>query len=97
MPFAHRMSNSDERLLTTRIHNDIKELNGKLALIRLHILGDFFNVQYVYFWDLMLTLYPNIAIYGYTANSTSSKYEQSRFIAQAILSLRIKYKKEIFC
>ena len=93
MPFAHRFSNKDELLLTTRIHNDIKNLNGKLALIRLHVLGDFFNVQYVYFWDLMLTLYPNIAIYGYTANSTSSKLEKSRNIAQAILSLRIKHKK----
>ncbi len=93
MPFAHRMSNKDELLLTTRIHNDIKELKGKKALLRLHILGDFFNVQYVWFWDLMLTLYPNIAIYGYTANSTSSKYETSRNIAQAILSLRIKHKK----
>jgi hypothetical protein len=41
----------------------------------------------------MLKLYPNIAIYGYTANSTTSKYETSRNIAQAILSLRIKYKK----
>jgi hypothetical protein len=75
MPFAHRMSNKDELLLTTKIHNDIKELKGKKVLIRLHILGDFFNVEYVWFWDLMLKLYPNIAIYGYTANSTSSKYQ----------------------
>jgi len=93
MPFAHRMSNRDERVLTNRIHCDIKDLKGKKALIRLHILGDFFNVEYVWFWDLMLKLYPNIAIYGYTANSTSSKYETSRNIAQAILSLRIKHKK----
>jgi len=93
MPFAHRFSSEDELLLTTRIHQDIKDLKGKFVMIRLHILGDFFNVQYVYFWDLMLTLYPNIAIYGYTANSTSSKLETSRNIAQAILSLRIKHKK----
>jgi len=93
MPFAHRFSNKDELLLTTRIHEDIKNLKGKFVMIRLHILGDFFNVQYVYFWDLMLTLYPNIAIYGYTANSTSSIFETSRNIAQAILSLRIKHKK----
>jgi hypothetical protein len=31
MPFAHRFSNKDELLLTTRIHNDIKDLNGKTS------------------------------------------------------------------
>ena len=93
MPFAHRMSASDQDLLQKRIYEDIKNLNGKKALIRLHILGDFFSVSYVMFWDMILKYFSNIAIYGYTANSTSSKYETSRNIAHAILKLRIKYKK----
>ena len=93
MPFAHRMSSKNELLLTTRIHNDIINLKGKKALIRLHILGDFFSVQYVLFWDMILKLYPNIAIYGYTANSLNSNIELSKSIAEKIILLTKLYKK----
>ena len=93
MPFAHRMNSSDELLLTNRIHEDIKNLNGKKALIRLHILGDFFSTQYVLFWDLMLKLYKNIAIYGYTANNLNSKIKKSIAIAEKIIALTNTHKK----
>lgn len=41
-------------------------------LIRLHALGDFFSVEYAGFWQRMLTTYPNLAIYGYTAHAPES-------------------------
>jgi len=93
MPFAHRMSAKDEELLKTRLYEDIKSLKGKKALIRLHILGDFFSVSYVMFWDMILKDFPNIAIYGYTANNIKSKYEKSRNIASTISFLRSIHKE----
>jgi len=53
----------------------------------LHILGDFFSVSYVMFWDMILKDFPNIAIYGYTANNINSKYKDSRSIASVIAFL----------
>ena len=93
MPFAHRMSAKDEQLLKNRIYDDIKNLNGKKALIRLHILGDFFSVSYVMFWDMILKDFPNIAIYGYTANNINSKYKDSRSIASTISFLTSIHKE----
>ena len=93
MPFAHRMNSQDEQLLKNRIHDDIKNLNGKKALIRLHILGDFFSVSYVMFWDMILKDFPNIAIYGYTANNINSKLEKSRSIASTISVLHSLHKE----
>jgi len=93
MPFAHRMDTSNEQLLKNRIYKDIKNLNGKKALIRLHILGDFFSVSYTMFWDMILKDFPNIAIYGYTANNIKSKYETSRNIASTISFLRNIHKE----
>jgi len=92
MPFAHRMSAKDENLLTSRIKQDIIDLKGKKAMIRLHILGDFFSVSYVMFWDAILKEFPNIAIYGYTANNINSKLETSRNIASSISLLHSIYK-----
>ena len=93
MPFAHRMDASNEKLLTSRIYEDIKALNGKKAMIRLHILGDFFSVSYVMFWDMILKDFPNIAIYGYTANNIKSKLEKSRSIASTISVLHSLHKE----
>ena len=93
MPFAHRICHEDEQLLKNRIYEDIKNLKGKKALIRLHVLGDFFSVPYVMFWDMILNDFPNIAIYGYTANNIKSKYAKSRKIASTISMLRAIYKE----
>ena len=84
MPFAHRMDASNETLLKSKIREDIIALKGKKAMIRLHILGDFFSVSYVMFWDEILNEFPNVAIYGYTANNINSKIDKSRKIASAI-------------
>ena len=36
-------------------------------VIRLHVLGDFYNVGYVLFWRLMLRLHAPLRVFGYTA------------------------------
>lgn len=35
-------------------------------LVRLHILGDFFSVDYVKQWETWLEMFPKMSIYGYT-------------------------------
>ena len=87
MPFAHRFSAEDQNLLQKRIYEDLLNSSNQLLLIRLHILGDFFNVKYVKFWSIMLNTFKNIAIYGYTANNINSKIELSRDIAKEIIKL----------
>jgi hypothetical protein len=41
-------------------------------VIRLHVLGDFFSVDYVKFWEEMLLEYPKLALFGYTAREEDS-------------------------
>lgn len=38
-----------------------------LVVIRLHVLGDFYDPEYVQFWDTMLNAYPWLRLFGYTA------------------------------
>mgnify|MGYP003153770038 CR=1 FL=1 len=87
MPFAHRMGNKDQNLLQKRIYNELLNSTNKLLLIRLHILGDFFNVKYVKFWSIMLNTFKNIALWGFTANNINSKISLSRNIAKEIIKL----------
>src|SRR6185295_3982673 len=37
-------------------------------MVRLHELGDFYDVRYVAFWDDMLTQFPGLSLFGYTAH-----------------------------
>ncbi len=38
-------------------------------IVRLHVLGDFYSVEYVRFWQRMLGQLPQLRIFGYTARS----------------------------
>ena len=85
MPFAHRFRASNNLLV--RLHKEIKLLSIKHKegiLIRLHVVGDFYSVAYVKFWKKMLSLYPNISIFGYTARKPFSE------IGKEIVRLRNK-------
>ena len=95
MPFAHRFSAEDQNLLQKRIYEDLLNSSNQLLLIRLHILGDFFNVKYVKFWSIMLNTFKNIAIYGYTANNINSKFKYSRDIAKEIIKLNYSENSHI--
>mgnify|MGYP003149785582 FL=1 len=67
MPFAHRFNTVG--LLHT-LENEVAALSKKYPegiVIRLHVLGDFYSISYVAFWERILELYPNVCIYGYTA------------------------------
>jgi len=69
MPFAHRF-NTDG--LIPRLESELVALSKKHTAgfaIRLHVLGDFYSVDYVSFWERMLRELPNLHIYGYTAHT----------------------------
>lgn len=61
--------------LIDRLHKDIAKLNPKKKYaIRLHILGDFWSVEYVNFWRYVLETYPNINIFGFTAHEIDNSH-----------------------
>lgn len=69
MPWAKRIEHGAE--LMRRLEREIPALlstRGRAGvLVRLHALGDFWSERYVGFWDAMLKLHPNLAVFGYTA------------------------------
>ena len=61
--------------LMDRLAIDIAKLNPKKkCAIRLHILGDFWSVEYVQFWQKILDTYPNIRIFGFTAHKINNDH-----------------------
>lgn len=71
MPFAHRFDvTSDGGLaLMLRLQAELDKLDSKHPggySIRLHILGDFFSIEYVDFWREQLATRSALHVYGYT-------------------------------
>ena len=60
--------------LEAQIEADVKRLTEKhgMILVRLHILGDFYSVEYVRFWDRLLKEYPGLNVFGFTAHRDQS-------------------------
>jgi hypothetical protein len=84
MPFAHRFKTNG---LMDKLRQEIPYLtfkHRKGILIRLHVLGDFFSVEYVNFWAEMLQTYPTLAVFGYTAREEKS--DMGKAVAQMNLT-----------
>ena len=67
MPFAHRFFTDN---LEPKLETEIAALIEKYPngiVVRLHVLGDFYSVDYVEFWEEMLWKHPELCIFGYTA------------------------------
>jgi hypothetical protein len=78
MAFAHRFDHtsprfyealSDELDLLTRKHK-------QGVVVRLHVLGDFFDEQYVRWWNEQTTKYPRLYVFGFTAHTLTSDVGQ---------------------
>ena len=91
MPFAHRIKANDS--IYQLLDNDLNELDkkNKPYLIRLHVLGDFFSVDYVNYWKKQLETRPNLNIYGYTRYHTTMNDINEAMIGLAIDSIRVQY------
>ena len=68
MPFAHRFDHTDpnfEPMLRAQLEClSLKHPEG--FVVRLHVLGDFYDHKYVNFWKKMLMQFPNMNAFGYT-------------------------------
>ena len=67
MPFAHRYKNANIDLFLEKEIESLMEKHKEGIVIRLHVLGDFYSVSYVDFWEEMLLRHPKLCIFGYTA------------------------------
>jgi len=74
MPFATRYT-YDEALVSS-IEEEIELLNHKHRktgfLVRLHVLGDFPDMEYVEMWDRLLHNFEHLYVYGYTAHPVNT-------------------------
>ena len=85
MPFAHRFETKD---LMPKLQSEIAALLKKHkdgVTIRLHVLGDFYSVEYVEFWERMLSTFPKLTLFGYTARMRGTD------IGDAIWLMNIRY------
>lgn len=75
MPWAKRIDHTDPAFLPKLRHEiaSLLDVRGWVGLlIRLHALGDFYDVGYVEFWREMLMRHKRLAVFGYTAREPDS-------------------------
>ena len=71
MPFASRFDVTMDQgaALMALLSTELTQLDSRHPdgySIRLHVLGDFFSTDYVYWWRSQLTIHPLLHIFGYT-------------------------------
>jgi hypothetical protein len=87
MPFAHRFSTDG---LMPKLRQEVETLLQKHKdgiTIRLHVLGDFYSVDYVRFWESMLLGESKLTLFGYTAHPRNSE------IGKAIWLMNIRFSE----
>lgn len=60
----------DDGTLTRRLWGELASLNAEHPegfVVRLHVLGDFYSVEYVDFWRQALADFPALNVFGFTA------------------------------
>jgi hypothetical protein len=72
MLFAHRIQHGPE--LEAALQKEVAELCATYrgVIIRLHVLGDFYSVDYVAMWQSLLTKFDNLAVWGFTGYKPTS-------------------------
>jgi len=88
MAFAHRFEHGIN--LENKIEQELAELCAtyKGVIVRLHVLGDFYSVDYVSKWSGWLAKYDNLAVWGYTGNSASSDIGRALAMTRNIYGTR---------
>lgn len=83
MPMArrHRHGSDFEGKLAREL-NGLQQAHPEGYVVRLHILGDFYSVEYVAAWYAWLKRFPALRVFGYTAWDDDSK------IGAAVFRLR---------
>lgn len=73
MPYARRWTYNADLLDRMEEELAVMTAGGALVLVRLHVLGDFPDLQYVLFWEQMLRMYPTLHAFGFTAHPVGSE------------------------
>jgi len=92
--YAHRFKAGDD--LENRLEIELKKLNyiHKFGfVVRLHVLGDFYNIGYVKKWEKWLKMYPNMKVFGYTGYKPDDKIKKYAEIGLEILRVRLQNPK----
>lgn len=68
MPYAHRFKHGPklEERLKYEVHR-LAIMHPHGFVVRLHVLGDFYSVDYVWMWSKLLDTFKALRIFGYTA------------------------------
>lgn len=85
MSTRYKHGNGLEIGLDVELNRLCKKYNS--VVVRLHILGDFYSVDYVNLWDELLDKYHNLKVFGYTA-----RFEYNDPIYDALEEVRLKHK-----
>ena len=75
MPFAHRFDHTDPNFISY-LEVQLRALNEKHKdgfVVRLHVIGDFYDGLYIVQWQLWLNQYENLRVFGYTHHTTGSQ------------------------
>jgi len=75
MPFGKRIDVTDRSAFYARLSSELDELSVKHPhgyVIRLHVLGDFFDVGYTRFWEKALKEKTGLRLFGYTHRPKNS-------------------------
>ena len=75
MPFAHRFDHTDPDFIPN-LEQQLSSLNDKHPsgfVVRLHVLGDFYDGKYIVQWQLWLHQFENLHVFGYTHHSADSQ------------------------
>mgnify|MGYP001044094191 FL=1 len=75
MPFAHRFDHTAPDFIS-RLDAHLGQLNHKHPegfVVRLHVLGDFYDGIYIAQWQIWLALYENLNVFGYTHHTVDSQ------------------------
>jgi len=75
MPFAHRFDHNDHNFIGY-LEMQLAELNDKHPdgfVVRLHVLGDFYDGKYIVQWQLWLHQFENMNVFGYTHHEYTSQ------------------------
>lgn len=66
----------DDGTLMARLAAEVQALDLRHPqgfVVRLHVLGDFYSVEYASLWDALLERHPSLRIFGFTAHPPSSE------------------------
>lgn len=77
MQYARRWKHGAD--LEAKIEKEVAELCAAhpAVLVRLHVLGDFYSVDYALHWALLLRTHENLHVFGFTAHLPASEIGQA--------------------